>query len=197
MKVTVVVPVHNTAEHLERCIAALRAQDYPREQFEILMVDNNSTDGSAGILGRADGVRGLSEPKQGSYAARNRALREARGDVLALTDSDCAPVAGWLRAIERAFEAPRVKVVLGCRRPGRDRLLRERGWRATIAGSLARFAHHCGAGLWAIVRHRGKVGLALAGVPGALGICWLYYGLYFAGEAATLLGVGAIRRVQV
>ena len=80
---------------------------------------------------------------------------------------------------------------------GRDRLSRERGWRATIAGSLARFAHHCGAGLWAIVRHRGKVGLSLAGVPVALGICWVYYGLCFAGEAATLLGVGAIRRVRV
>jgi hypothetical protein len=80
---------------------------------------------------------------------------------------------------------------------GRDRLARERGWRATIVGSLARFAHHCGAGLVAIVRHRRKVGLSRAGVPGALGICWLYYGLCFAGEAATLLGVGAIRRVRV
>jgi glycosyltransferase involved in cell wall biosynthesis len=112
--------VHNTAEHLERCIAALRAQDYPREQFEILMVDNNSTDGSAGILGRADGVRALSETKQGSYAARNRALRDASGDVLAFTDSDCAPAAGWLRALDQALEDPRIQVVLGCRRPGRD-----------------------------------------------------------------------------
>jgi glycosyltransferase involved in cell wall biosynthesis len=120
VRFTVVVPVHNTAEHLERCIAALRAQDYPRGQFEILMVDNNSTDGSAGILGRADGVRALSEAKQGSYAARNRALREARGDVLAFTDSDCAPAAAWLRALDRALEDPRIQVVLGCRRPGRD-----------------------------------------------------------------------------
>ena len=112
--------MHNTAEHLERCIAALQAQDYPRDQFEILMVDNNSTDGSAGILARAGGVRALSERKQGSYAARNRALRDASGDVLAFTDSDCAPDPGWLRAIDRAFEDPGVQVVLGCRRPGRD-----------------------------------------------------------------------------
>ena len=120
VRFTVVVPVHNTAEHLERCIAALRAQDYPRDQFEILMVDNNSTDGSAGILGRADGVRALSETKQGSYAARNRALRDASGDVVAFTDSDCAPAAGWLRALDQALEDPRIQVVLGCRRPGRD-----------------------------------------------------------------------------
>jgi glycosyltransferase involved in cell wall biosynthesis len=117
---SVIVPVHNTAEHLERCMAALRGQDYPRDQYEILMVDNNSTDGSAGILSRAPGVRALAESKQGSYAARNRAVREARGSILAFTDSDCAPDAGWLRAIEAGLAEPAVQVALGRRRPARD-----------------------------------------------------------------------------
>ena len=120
MKFSVVVPVHNTAEHLERCIAALRAQDYPRNEFEILMVDNNSTDGSPAILARQEGIRALSEAKQGSYAARNRAVRESRGELLAFTDSDCAPAPGWLRAIDAAFADPRTQLLLGCRRPGRD-----------------------------------------------------------------------------
>jgi glycosyltransferase involved in cell wall biosynthesis len=120
VRFSVVVPVHNTADHLERCIAALKAQDYPRERFEILMVDNNSTDESREILSRADGVRALAEAAQGSYAARNRALREARGELVAFTDSDCAPDAGWLHSIERVFEDPRIQVVLGCRRPARD-----------------------------------------------------------------------------
>jgi glycosyltransferase involved in cell wall biosynthesis len=118
---SVIVPVHNTAEHLERCIAALKGQDYPRGEYEILMVDNNSTDGSAGILARAPGLRALTESKQGSYAARNRAVREARGSILAFTDSDCAPDAGWLRAINAGLADPAVQVVLGCRRPARDR----------------------------------------------------------------------------
>jgi glycosyltransferase involved in cell wall biosynthesis len=117
---SVIVPVHNTAAHLERCITALLGQDYPRDDYEILMVDNNSTDGSAGILARAPGVRALAETKQGSYAARNRAVREARGSILAFTDSDCAPDAGWLRAIEAGLAEPAVQVVLGCRRPARD-----------------------------------------------------------------------------
>ena len=121
MRVSVIVPVHNTAAHLERCIAALVGQDYPREAFEILMVDNNSTDGSADILSRAKGIRVLTETKQGSYAARNRAVREARGAMLAFTDSDCAPDAGWLRAIDAGLAQPGVQVVLGCRRPARDR----------------------------------------------------------------------------
>jgi len=120
VRFTVVVPVHNTAGHLERCIAALRAQAYSHSQFEILMVENNSTDASADILARAAGIRVLTETKQGSYAARNRALREARGDLLAFTDSDCAPEPGWLQAIDRALGDPGLQVVLGCRRPARD-----------------------------------------------------------------------------
>ena len=121
MTLSVIVPVHNTAAHLERCIAALVGQDYPREAFEILMVDNNSTDESADILSRARGIRVLTEAKQGSYAARNRAVREARGSILAFTDSDCAPDAGWLRAVEAGLAAPGVQIALGCRRPARDR----------------------------------------------------------------------------
>lgn len=85
------------------------------------MVENNSTDESADILARASGIRVLTEATQGSYAARNRALRDAGGELLALTDSDCAPEPGWLQAIDRAFADPRIQVVLGCRRPARDR----------------------------------------------------------------------------
>ncbi|MFM7140533.1 MAG: glycosyltransferase family 2 protein [Alphaproteobacteria bacterium] len=120
IRMSVVVPVYNTARHLERCIAALRGQDYPADEFEILAVDNNSTDESPAILARAAGVRVLHERKQGSYAARNRAVREARGALLAFTDSDCIPDRGWLRAIEAAMADPGVQVVLGLRRPSLD-----------------------------------------------------------------------------
>ena len=117
MKFSIIVPVYNTGKHLEQCIAALCTLDYPRDEYEILMVDNNSTDNSPAILAAATGIRALQEAKQGSYAARNRGLREARGEFLAFTDSDCMPDPGWLRAIEKSFEDPQVQVVLGPRRP--------------------------------------------------------------------------------
>lgn len=123
MKFSIIVPVYNTGRHLARCIAALQALDYPRDEYEILMVDNNSTDDSPAILRAAGGIRALREVKQGSYAARNRAAREATGRYLAFTDSDCMPRAGWLRAIEASFEDPKAQVVLGPRRPERDHLL--------------------------------------------------------------------------
>ncbi len=113
MRFTVIIPVYNTATHLRQCLAALLALDSPKDEYEILMVENNSTDMSPKILRSAVGIRALHEAKQGSYAARNRALREARGEFLAFTDSDCIPDPGWLRAIEKSFEDPQVQVFLG------------------------------------------------------------------------------------
>jgi len=120
MRFSIIVPVYNAAAYLRDCIAALQAQDYPRDDFEILLVDNNSTDGSAAILRASEGIRALTETRQGSYAARNCGLRAARGDSIAFTDSDCAPDRGWLRAIEKEFERPATQIVLGCRRPARE-----------------------------------------------------------------------------
>ncbi len=116
LNISVIVPVYNTSLFLEACIAALQAQDYPQDAYEILMVDNNSTDDSAVILARAQGIRALQEMKQGSYAARNRAVREARGAILAFTDSDCLPEPGWLQSIDAAFSDPCLQIVQGFRR---------------------------------------------------------------------------------
>lgn len=120
MRVSIIVPVHNTAAFLPQCVESLLAQDFPAGDFEILMVDNNSTDGSGQLLRAMSGIRVLSEPKPGSYCARNRGIREARGEVIVFTDSDCFPDRGWLKAACRALEKPSVQVVLGQRRPGRD-----------------------------------------------------------------------------
>lgn len=115
MKFSVIVPVYNTSAHLERCIEALRSLDYPSSKYEILLVDNNSTDRSGEILSKATGVRVFNESKQGSYAARNHAVREAKGEFLAFTDSDCMPQPNWLRVIERVFEDSKRQIVLGTR----------------------------------------------------------------------------------
>lgn len=115
MKFSIIVPVFNTSAYLERCIEALRSLDYPSSEYEILLVDNNSTDRSGEILSKSTGVRVFKESKQGSYAARNHAVREAKGEFLAFTDSDCMPHRNWLRVIERVFEDPKRQIVLGTR----------------------------------------------------------------------------------
>jgi glycosyltransferase involved in cell wall biosynthesis len=107
MDFSIVVPVFNAATYIERCLRALSSQAFPAKRYEILVVDNNSSDRSADIVRRNfNWVKLLHEPEQGSYAARNRGSREARGEVVVFTDPDCEPRADWLEQIHRAMFAP-------------------------------------------------------------------------------------------
>ncbi len=108
-----IVPVFNSEKFLDACIQSLLAQRYPEDAFEIIMVDNNSTDSSEQIIKRYPGVRLFREPGQGSYAARNLGLEKARGKIVAFTDSDCVPDADWLKNIADVFRNPQTHIALG------------------------------------------------------------------------------------
>ena len=120
VRISVVVPVYNSARYLPTCISSLLAQTYPPEQYEIIIVDNNSTDGSLEIAASFPKVKLTAAATQGAYAARNHGVSVAAGSILAFTDSDCAVAADWLRRIECAMRSPEVQVVLGERLPPRD-----------------------------------------------------------------------------
>src|SRR5579862_2632146 len=115
MDCSVVVPFYNAERTIEKCIHALMAQSYPADRYEILMVDNNSTDTSANIVRSYPAVHYLKEGKQGSYAARNNGIAAAKGTVVAFTDPDCVPREDWLEQIMRAMQVPRTSIVLGDR----------------------------------------------------------------------------------
>ena len=116
MDVSIVAPFYNEERHIEGAIRALLAFDYPEDRYEILMVDNNSTDGSAEIVKRYPRVRLCSEPRQGDFAARNRGIAESTGEIIAFTDCDTAPHADWIHAIRKEMENPRTKIVVGALR---------------------------------------------------------------------------------
>jgi GT2 family glycosyltransferase len=97
LRVSVVVPVRNRNEYLRILLDALERQTIPREQFEVLIGDDGSTDGSTDQLATEDGwIRVFRGAARNSYAARNRAARAARAPVLAFVDSDCKPEPLWL-----------------------------------------------------------------------------------------------------
>jgi len=104
--VSVIVPVRNDrGAHLRTLLEALEAQTLPSSSFEIVIGDDGSTDGSTDRLATDDGwVRVLAGPPRNSYAARNRAARGARAQVLAFCDSDCRPEPHWLEAGLAAIE---------------------------------------------------------------------------------------------
>ena len=113
-KVSVIIPVYNHAGELQRCLEALARQTLPRAEMEVLVVDNGSTEDLAGVRDGHAWVTWLHEPLPGSYAARNRALAEARGDVLAFTDADCLPQDDWLeRGLGHLALEPAVGMLAG------------------------------------------------------------------------------------
>lgn len=94
---SVVVPVRNGGTNVLELLSALAAQTIPRERFEVVIADDGSTDRATDGLSSADSwARVLRGPPVNSYAARNRAAREARGGVLVFCDADCRPEPQWL-----------------------------------------------------------------------------------------------------
>jgi len=93
--VTVVIPTYNDNARLALCLDALMQQSCDC-RFEVIVVDNGSKDPPL-LTAYGRTVRLLSEPKPGSYSARNAGLHAARGRIIAFTDSDCRPDPQWLQ----------------------------------------------------------------------------------------------------
>lgn len=101
--VSIIVPVYNGEQTIEACLDSLVNQDYPPDLYEIIIVDNNSTDRTCGIIQKYP-VTLLHERKiQTSYAARNKGILAARGELVAFTDADCIAASGWLRELVAPF----------------------------------------------------------------------------------------------
>lgn len=94
--VSVIIPVYNDAARLKLCLEALRQQTLPSSLYEIIVVDNASTDNVADVTDQFPQVKLLTESRPGSYAARNLGIAQAAGEIIAFTDADCLPLASWL-----------------------------------------------------------------------------------------------------
>ncbi len=107
--VTVAICTYNRCDWLERTLRFVTSQDYPSELFEILVVDNRSTDATqqvlAGFATAPKAPRCLIENSQGLSHARNRALREGFGDIIAFLDDDTEGASDWLRQLMQAYMA--------------------------------------------------------------------------------------------
>ncbi len=107
MRVTIAIPTYNRAELLRQTLAGIARQDYPREEFEILVIDNNSRDPTreavAAFAGERPAPRHVPEPRQGLDHARNRAIAEARGDIIVFADDDILVRPAWIAQLTAPF----------------------------------------------------------------------------------------------
>jgi GT2 family glycosyltransferase len=113
---TIAVCTHERPDDLANCIEALLA--LPAGAHEILIVDSGPrTDATRDLVARHAGLRYLREERPGLDRARNRAIREASGDIVAFTDDDAIVDPGWLEALRANFRDRLVMAVTGLTMP--------------------------------------------------------------------------------
>ena len=93
--VSVVIPARNAADTIARTIDALGRQTLSAAEFEVLVVDDGSTDETVPIA-EASGVKVITQDSLGPGEARNRGVDASQGEVIAFTDADCFPAPDWL-----------------------------------------------------------------------------------------------------
>lgn len=145
-ELSVIIPTRNGEKSLPPLLASLRSQTLETGRYEVIVVDNASTDGTAEAA-RDGGALLVREPVPGRARARNAGARRARGRLYAFTDADCVVAADWLeRLLGCSTRAPLVaggiRLTVGERpnaverfeslwRFGQEAWVSEQGWAAT------------------------------------------------------------------
>jgi glycosyltransferase involved in cell wall biosynthesis len=112
LKLSVIVPAYNAQETIGLTLTALVEQDF-QGQYEIIVVDDGSSDQTAQVIRSFPRVIYIHQSNAGPAAARNIGAKEAQGQVLAFTDSDCIPHKDWLSKLLNGFVTSDVGVVMG------------------------------------------------------------------------------------
>jgi glycosyltransferase involved in cell wall biosynthesis len=110
--ISVVIAAYNEEKDLPHCLRAITSQDFPRDDYEIVVVDNNSTDKTAEIA-RSFDARVVTETKQGNTFAVKRGMDSAEGEIIANTDADTTVFGEWLLTIKKIFEDEKVVAATG------------------------------------------------------------------------------------
>ena len=131
VRFSVVIPTYNRRRMLQDCLQSVLSQQYPAPRYEVIVVDDGSTDGTREFLREQEGrglLRAIYQPRnRGPAAARNAGARSASGEILVFTDSDCLVPADWLARMDGLFAAhPGCAGVGGVQLPIRTRTRVER-----------------------------------------------------------------------
>jgi cellulose synthase/poly-beta-1,6-N-acetylglucosamine synthase-like glycosyltransferase len=116
--ISVVVPVRNEEGVIDNLIQSLAAQHYPVEKFEVIIVDDHSTDKTMSVLkerlpAQLVSIRLISSAFPGKKQAITAGVQEAKGEIIITTDADCTMGAEWLSSFNSFFTGDHIKMVCG------------------------------------------------------------------------------------
>jgi len=113
IKFSIVIPAYNEEVGIARSVKSLLRLNYPREQYEIIVVDNNSTDNTSLAAEKAGADKVVLEKEKGTNFARERGRKEAVGDIVAFLDADSEAYSDWLHKIEAGLNISGVAAISG------------------------------------------------------------------------------------
>lgn len=110
--ISIVVPSYNEEKYLPNCLRTIANQKIPKNEYEVIVVDNNSTDKTSQIA-KKFGAKIIKEKKQGYVFALQKGMSEAKGSIIAVVDADTKVDSNWLAVIEKAFKDPDIVAITG------------------------------------------------------------------------------------
>ncbi|MFN0158064.1 MAG: glycosyltransferase [Bacteroidota bacterium] len=116
LRFSIIVPTYKRRQSLQRLVDSILRLNYPNDRFEVIVVNDGSTDDTAQYLDTVTDsglLKTLTIPNSGPAVARNHGARIARGEFLVFVDDDCLVPSEWLHRIDRALGATNIHVVGG------------------------------------------------------------------------------------
>jgi len=115
IKISVIIPARNEEENIGALLNALKQQTYPEEFFEVLVIDDQSTDNTASIVRQFQGVHLITLKEENINSYKKKAIEKgiiaAKGELIITTDADCLPGMNWLKTIA-SFKEERQSVFI-------------------------------------------------------------------------------------
>jgi len=110
--ISVIIPTYNSEKTIEACIKSLLKQSFHKKQYEIIVVDDGSTDRTVELISKYP-VKLFKRPHKGPAAARNFGAKHAKGKILLFTDADCVPDKNWIEYMVEPFKNEQIVGVSG------------------------------------------------------------------------------------
>ena len=111
--ISVIIPAYNEEKLIASCLSSLQKQSFPKQNYEVIVIDNASTD-KTGEIAKKMGVRVVFEPQKGIALALKKGFTQAKGQIVVVTDADTVVNPHWLRNIRYYFQKnPNLVLLVG------------------------------------------------------------------------------------